>query len=162
MRIRVLRCCHSWPRKMSRSIVTPIPLRSILFDDGLENRCWFAEYVRRDLGQHGKRNSDLSPSVCRPVRMSPVTRERWAQIGITVQFLIVVRTLGEFYRLKHVLGTSFSTAVAAPYIGGALIAACFCWANVTLYFFRRYMLCVWIALATVAILLVYKIAAIGW
>ena len=128
----------------------------------MENRCWFADDVRRDLGHHGKRNSDLSPSVSRPVRMFPVTRERWAQIGITVQFLIVVRTLGEFFRLRHVHGTSFSTAVAAPYIGGALIAACFCWAGVTLYFFRRYMLCVWIALAAVAILLVYKIAAIGW
>jgi hypothetical protein len=67
--------------------------------------------------------------------MSPVTRERWAQIGITIQFLIVVRTLGEFFRLKHVLGTSFSASVAASYIGGALIAVCFCWTGVTLYFF---------------------------
>jgi hypothetical protein len=91
-----------------------------------------------------------------------VTRERWAQIGITVQFLIVVRTLGEFFRLRHVQGTSFSAAVAAPYIGGALIAACFCWAGVTLYFFGRYKLSVWTALAAVVILLVYKIAVIGW
>ena len=90
-----------------------------------------------------------------------MTRERWAQIGITVQFLIVVRTLGEFFRLWHVLGASFTTAVAAPYIGGVLIAACFCWAAVTLYFFRRYTLSAWIALATVVILLVYKIAVIG-
>ena len=91
-----------------------------------------------------------------------MTRERWAQIGITVQFLIVVRTLGEFFRLKHVLGAGFSAAVAAPYVGGALIAACFCWAGVTLYFFRRYRASAWIALATVVILLVYKIARIGW
>jgi hypothetical protein len=49
-----------------------------------------------------------------------------------------------------------------PYIGGALIAACFCWAGVTLYFFRRYTLASWIALATVIILLVYKIAVIGF
>ena len=89
-------------------------------------------------------------------------RERWAQIGIAAQFLIVVRTLGEFFRLRHAYGASFSTAVAAPYIGGALIAACFCWASVTLYFFRRYTLAVWIALAAVVILLVYKIAVIGW
>jgi hypothetical protein len=94
--------------------------------------------------------------------MSPVTRERWAQTGITAQFLIVVRTLGEFFRLRHVHGTNFSAAVAAPYIGGALIAACFCWAGVTLYFFRRYSLSVWVALVAVVILLVYKIAAIGW
>jgi len=103
----------------------------------------------------------LSPSVARPARISDVTRERWAQIGITTQFLIVVRTLGEFFRLRHALGTSFSAAVAAPYIGGALIAACSCWAGVTLYFFRRYTLSVWIALTAVVILLVYKIAVIG-
>jgi hypothetical protein len=39
-----------------------------------------------------------------PARIFPVTGERWAQIGITAQFLIVVRTLGEFFRLRHVLG----------------------------------------------------------
>jgi hypothetical protein len=49
-----------------------------------------------------------------------------------------------------------------PYVGGALIAACFCWAGVALYFFRRYALSSWITLATVIILLVYKIAVIGW
>jgi hypothetical protein len=92
-----------------------------------------------------------------------VTRERWAQIGITAQFLIVVRTLGEFFRLRHVQGTSYSAAVAMrPYIGGALIAACFCWAGVTLYFFRRYTLSVWTALAAIVILLVYKFAVIRW
>ena len=128
----------------------------------MENRCRFADDVERDLGHHGYRNCDLSPCDSRPVRISPVTRERWAQIGIAVQFLIVVRTLGEFFRLRHVLGTSFSAAVAAPYVGGALIAACFCWAGVTLYFFRRYTLTAWIALAAVAILLVYKVAVIGW
>ena len=91
-----------------------------------------------------------------------MTRERWAQIGITAQFLIVVRTLGEFFRLRHVHGTSFSAAVAALYIGGALIAACFCWASVALYFFRRYALSAWIALVTVIILLMYKVAVFGW
>ena len=39
------------------------------------------------------------------------------------------------FRLGHVL--------AAPYSGGTLIATCFCWAGVTLYFFRRYSLSVW-------------------
>jgi hypothetical protein len=90
-----------------------------------------------------------------------VTKERWAQIGVTIEFLIVVRTLGEFFRLRHVHGTNFSTAVAALYVGGALIAACSCWAGVTLYFFRRYMLSAWITLATVPVLLVYKVAVIG-
>jgi hypothetical protein len=47
-----------------------------------------------------------------------VTKERWAQIGITIEFLIVVRTLGEFFRLRDVHGANFSTAVAALYVGG--------------------------------------------
>src|SRR5215471_8801557 len=91
-----------------------------------------------------------------------VTKDRWAQIGITIEFLIVVRTLGEFFRLMHVHGANFSTAIAALYVGGALIAACSCWAGVTLYFFRRYTLSAWITLATVPALLVYKIVVIGW
>ena len=91
-----------------------------------------------------------------------VTKERWAQIGITIQFLIVVRTLGEFFRLRHALGVNFSTAVATPYIGVALITVCFCWTTVIFYFFRRYTLSAWIALATVPILLAYKIVVIGW
>ncbi|MGH9528317.1 MAG: hypothetical protein ACRD2S_00185 [Terriglobales bacterium] len=91
-----------------------------------------------------------------------MTKERWAQIGITTEFLIVVRTLGEFFRLRHVLGANFSITVAAPYVGGALIAACSGWAGVTCYFFRRYTLSAWVALATVPILLVYKVVVIGW
>ena len=91
-----------------------------------------------------------------------VTKERWAQAGITIEFLIVVRTLSEFFRLRHVQGTNFSTAAAALYVGGALIAACSCWMAVSFYFFRRYTLSAWIALATVPVLVVYKIAVIGW
>ena len=91
-----------------------------------------------------------------------VNKERWAQIGITIEFLVVVRTLGEFFRLMHVHATNFSTAVAALYVGGALIATCSCWIAVSFYFFRRYTLSAWIALLTVPILVVYKVAVIGW
>jgi hypothetical protein len=90
-----------------------------------------------------------------------MSKERWAQIGITTEFFIVVRTLGEFFRLRHVHRTDFSTALAALYVGGALIAACSCWAGMTFYFFRRYMLSALITLATVPGLLLYKITEIG-
>jgi hypothetical protein len=106
-------------------------------------------------------NRDLSSGASEATIFS-VTKERWAQIGITTEFVIVVRTLGEFFRLRHVHSTSFSTGVAAFYVGGALIAACSCWAGVTSYFFRRYGLSTWITLATVPVLLVYKIVVIGW
>lgn len=91
-----------------------------------------------------------------------MTRERWSQAGITIEFLIVVRTLSEFFRLRHVHGASFSAATATPYVGGALIAACACWAGVTLYFLRRYKLSAWLAPVTVVILVTYKIIVIGW
>lgn len=89
-----------------------------------------------------------------------MTRERWAQFGITIQFLVVVRTLGEIFRLKYNLGTDFSAGASMPYVTGALIAACSCWVGVTLYFLRRYAFSAWLALATVLALLVYKIAVI--
>lgn len=97
-----------------------------------------------------------------PARILPMTRERWAQLGISIQFLIVVRTLGEILRLEHFRGTDFSAGMFISYIGGALIAACLCWAGVTVYFFRRYTCTSWIALASVVILLAYKVTVIGW
>ena len=88
-------------------------------------------------------------------------KERWAQIAITIEFLIVVRTLGEFFRLRHALGANFSTALTASYIGGALLATCFCWASVISYFSRRHMLAAWLALADTLVLLIYKITFIA-
>ena len=90
-----------------------------------------------------------------------MTRERWAQIGITIQFLIIVRALGEIFRLRHIGGTNFSATIAMQYAGGILIAVCTCWLSVTLYFFRRYTLSAWIAPVAILVLLVYKIAVIG-
>jgi hypothetical protein len=108
------------------------------------------------------RVSAIEHKAAHPATIFLVTRERWAQIGITTQFLIVVRTLGEIFRLRHIHGAEFSAAIAMPYVSGALISGCCCWIGVTLYFFRRYTLSAWIALATVVILLVYKIVVIGW
>lgn len=91
-----------------------------------------------------------------------MTKERWAQVGITIEFLITVRTLGEFFRLRYLHAPNFSISVAALYVGGALIAVCSCWAGVILYFVRRYMLSAWITLATIPVLLAYKVLVIGW
>ena len=90
-----------------------------------------------------------------------MTKERWAQIGITIQFLIIVRTLGEIFRLKYFHGPSFSVAVAMPYIGGVLIAAFACWLSVSFYFFRRFAVSAWISLTAVLVLFGYKIGMIG-
>ena len=51
--------------------------------------------------------------------------------------------------------------MAMPFVTGALLAVCFCWAGVMFFFFRRYNITIWIAAVSIIILLVYKIVAIG-
>lgn len=50
---------------------------------------------------------------------------------------------------------------AEPYVAGGLIAAAFCWAAVTLYFFRRHRACVAVAIAMVVVMIAYKLYALG-
>ncbi len=81
--------------------------------------------------------------------------ERWAMAGITIEFMALVRTLSEVFRLRAV-GGAFDLAGALPYVTGALIAAVFCWASVTLFFLRRYRTAALLSAALVAVLLAYK------
>lgn len=95
----------------------------------------------------------------RPVRWrSP---ERLAQVGISIQLLACIRTLSEYFRLKHVQGAAFSPAAAEPYVMGGIIAAVFCWAAVLLYFARRPHGSVAVAALTVVILIAYRVHAVG-
>ncbi len=68
--------------------------------------------------------------------MTTLTRERLAKVGIIVQFLALVRTLSEFFRLKYVCRTEFTIAMGEPFIVGALFAAVTCWVAVMFFFFR--------------------------
>jgi hypothetical protein len=58
-------------------------------------------------------------------------------------------------------GRDFSAAISLPYVTGALIATCFCWAGVIFYFLGRYGMSFWVAVASVILLLVYKFVVIG-
>ena len=89
------------------------------------------------------------------------TNEQWAKIGITVQFLALVRILAEYFRLKYVHGARFSLAIAEPYVTGALLDALLCWLAVALFFFRRYKSAALVSAATVIIIMIYKFYAIG-
>ncbi len=86
---------------------------------------------------------------------------RWARIGITIQFLALVRTLAEYFRLKHVRLGHFTLSTGEPYVVGALIAAVLCWVAVSLYFLRRYRSSAAVAGATVLVLLVYRFFVMG-
>jgi hypothetical protein len=54
-----------------------------------------------------------------------------------VQFLALVRTLAEFFRLEHVEGLTLRVATVAPYVGAGLFAALLTWAGVLCYFCGR-------------------------
>jgi len=95
------------------------------------------------------------------VSSSGKTVHRLAQLGICVQFLALVRTLAEFFRLEHVGGPSLRIATVAPYVGAALLTALLTWTAVLCYFADRDRAAIGVAEATIVALLIVKIAVIG-
>ena len=89
--------------------------------------------------------------------MKRISAERVAQIGIGVQFLALIRTLCEYFRLKHFGPQPMTLTLAEPYITGALIAAAGAAISVGFYFFRKYRVATFVAAATVLLLLLYKV-----
>lgn len=87
--------------------------------------------------------------------------ERWAQAGITIQFLALVRILAEYFRLEHVHAGRLPLAVVDDYVAGALIAAVLCWLAVVLYFLRRHRAALAASASSVAVLLAYKLLFMG-
>ena len=85
--------------------------------------------------------------------------ERAAKIGITVQFLALVRLLGEYFRLKFLHGAALFVAEVEPFVTGAAITAVLCWLAVVLFFAQRYVGALVVSVATVMALVVYKVAA---
>ena len=78
-----------------------------------------------------------------------------------VQLVISVRTLSEFYRLRHSYGTAEALIRYEPYIGGLLINAVLCLITVILLFWSKPRAAAIAAATTVIVLLGYKLAVIG-
>jgi hypothetical protein len=93
--------------------------------------------------------------------MSRISTERASQIAIGVQLLVLIRTLAEYFRLKHFGPHPMTLAIAEPYITGALIAAVCTAVCVGLYFFRKFAPAIAVAILMIAILLAYKLAVLG-
>ncbi|HZW89204.1 MAG TPA: hypothetical protein VFF12_09015 [Myxococcaceae bacterium] len=92
---------------------------------------------------------------------SPKRAHRLAQVGICVQFLALVRTLAEVFRLRHVQGPALDVTTLTPYVGGALLAAVLTWIAVVCYFAGRDRAAVAVAGLTIVALLAVKIALIS-
>jgi hypothetical protein len=86
-------------------------------------------------------------------------RMRWAKLGITAQFMALVRIIAEYYRLRHLHGQPLSPSMVKFLFDSALIAALFCWLAVTLYFFARYRSAALTAAVTMVVLLAFKLLA---
>lgn len=84
------------------------------------------------------------------------TSDRLAKAGIAVQFLALIRTLGEFFRIKHYSPESFSLPTVEPFVTGALIAAVLAAVSVALFFGGRYRSSLAVSALTVVVLLLYK------
>ncbi len=91
-----------------------------------------------------------------------MTRERWAQVGIVVQFLALIRGLAEILRLHAAEGAAFTMARSEAWVVGALIAAALTLVAVLLVFLRRPGWSLAVSVLTVVVLLVYKGLAIGF
>ncbi|MEO8588381.1 MAG: hypothetical protein ABI432_03355 [Flavobacteriales bacterium] len=84
------------------------------------------------------------------------TAEPWARVGLVVQFLALIRCLGEYFRLKHVQGPAFIAADAEIFILAALVMAVFTAAAVAAYIFHRPRWTAVLAVLSVITLMVMK------
>ena len=70
---------------------------------------------------------------------------------------VIVRSLGEYFRLEQLYGYALPRVILNEYVGGALIATVAAAICVIFYFVRRYRSVVVLAGITILALLVYKI-----
>lgn len=90
-----------------------------------------------------------------------LTLENWARVGVIVQLAILIRTLAEFYRLRHYYGAAEALLRYEPYLGGLLINAVLCLVTVALLFWRKPRAAALTAASTILVLLIYKIVVIA-
>jgi len=86
--------------------------------------------------------------------------EQIARFGIMLLFVVVVRSLSEYFRLKYFQDGPVALGVVEPLIAGSLIAVLCTWAAVIFYFLRRYRTVIAISAGTIVLLLAYKIYTI--
>ena len=93
--------------------------------------------------------------------MARISGKRLAQVAITVQFLALIRTAAEFFRLQAIQGTAFTVEAGAPFVVGALMAALGAWAATTCYFFGKYRATALVVGSTIVVMLIYKFVSVG-
>jgi hypothetical protein len=93
--------------------------------------------------------------------MRRISPERLSQLAIAVLLLIIVRSLAEVFRLQSVHGEALTIAQVTPFVGSALATALVLAAALVCHAWGYYRVVMGGTVATVVLLLVYKIAVIG-
>jgi len=93
--------------------------------------------------------------------MTRPSEPRLAQICIGILLLVIVRSLGEFFRLRYLHGETLLVGQVTPYVAGALFAAIALALTLMAYFASFHRTSIAITVSTVVLLLVYKIAVVG-
>jgi hypothetical protein len=89
------------------------------------------------------------------------SEDRVAAFCIGVVLVVVVRSLGEYFRLKHVYGPQLVMTRVEPYIAGSLVAAVSVGLAFGLYLLRQHKWAIALCAVTVIGLLIYKVLALG-
>ncbi len=88
--------------------------------------------------------------------------ERSAQAGIVLLFIVVIRSLAEYFRLQRAYGYALPGFILNDYVGGALIAVVAVAMCVLLYFARWYRSVVVLVIISIVGLFVFKIRYIHY
>jgi hypothetical protein len=83
---------------------------------------------------------------------------QFAAAGITAQFLALIRTLSEVFRVKHFLPQEYTLRTTDVFVAAALFTAVLVAAAVATFAFGRHRIALAIAIVNIVGLLVYKVA----
>ena len=91
-----------------------------------------------------------------------MTLHRWsikrtAAIGITAQFLALIRTLSEAFRIKYFDPDRYTLTALEPFVGAALFTTVLVAVAVAAFALGRYRIALTIAAVNIGALLVYKL-----
>ena len=86
---------------------------------------------------------------------------RLAQVSIGVLLVVIVRSLGEYFRLQYLHGDALVIGTVTPYVAGALFAAVGLALTILCYFGSLFRTSIAITAATLIFLFVYKVAFVG-
>jgi hypothetical protein len=93
--------------------------------------------------------------------MTRPSAQRLAQFSVGILLLVIIRALGEYFRLQYLLGDVLAIGQVTPYVAGALFAAVALAPTLICYSAALYRVSIAIATATLVVLFVYKVAVMG-